>query len=203
MLFLRRAQGRPSRIGILPGAFNPPTVAHLALAQSSLFQVDETLFVLPKALPHKLYEGAPFETRIEMMRAVTADWPRFSIAVSEGGLFRDIARECRQAYGENGRLSFVCGRDAAERILNWDYGGNTTVSEMLREFDLLVASRRGELEAPLHLRHAIAQLHLSDDLDSVSSSEVRDRAARGEPWEHLVPQAARKLAAEIYRIKRP
>ncbi len=161
------------------------------------------LFVLPRAFPHKLYEGASFEARMEMLRAATADWPSFSVAVSEGGLFRDIAAECRQAYGEDTRFSFLCGRDAAERILNWDYRGETSVTEMLREFDLLVAARRGELEAPLHLRHAIEQLYLPNDLDLVSSSEVRGRVARGEPWEHLVPEAVRKLAAEIYRPKSP
>lgn len=203
MQFLRRAPGRPSRIGILPGAFNPPTVAHLALAQSALAHVEETIFVLPKAFPHKLYEGASFEARVEMLYAATADKPHFSIAVSEAGLFRDIAAECRQAYGEDAQLSFLCGRDAAERILNWDYGGETSVTEMLREFDLLVAARRGELEAPLHVRHAIERLHLSDDLDLVSSSEARERIARGERWEHLIPEAIRKLAAEIYRTKSP
>jgi nicotinate (nicotinamide) nucleotide adenylyltransferase len=203
MLFLRRAQGRPSRVGILPGAFNPPTVAHLALAQSALARVEEILLVLPKALPHKTFEGASFEARIEMLRVATADWPSLSVAVSEGGLFRDIASECRQAYGEDTRLSFLCGRDAAERILNWDYGAETIVTEMLCEFDLLVAARRGELAAPLHARHAIERLNLSDDLDLVSSSEVRDRIARGEPWEHLVPEAVRKLAADIYRPKSP
>jgi nicotinate-nucleotide adenylyltransferase len=203
MQFLRRAPGRPSRIGILPGAFNPPTVAHLALAHSALSHVEETVFVLPKAFPHKLYEGASFEARVEMLCAATADTPNFSVAVAAGGLFRDIAGECRQAYGEDAQLSFLCGRDAAERILSWDYGGEASVIEMLREFDLLVAARRGELEAPLHLRHAIERLYLSDDLDLVSSSEVRERIARAERWEHLVPQAVRKLAAKIYRPKRP
>jgi nicotinate (nicotinamide) nucleotide adenylyltransferase len=203
MQFLRRAPGQPARIGILPGAFNPPTVAHLALAHSALSHAEEILFVLPEALPHKSFDGAPFEARVAMLLAATVDTPRSSVGVSEAGLFRDIAAECREAYGEGARFSFLCGRDAAERILHWDYGGETSVTEMLREFDLLVAARRGELEAPLHLRHAIEQLYLSDELDSVSSTEVRDRMARGERWEHLVPEAVRKLASEIYLPKSP
>jgi nicotinate (nicotinamide) nucleotide adenylyltransferase len=202
MQFLRRAPGRPARVGILPGAFNPPTVAHLSLARAALAHVEETLFVLPKEFPHKIFEGAPFTARVEMLLVATAYTPCFSVAVSEAGLFRDIAAECREAYGEGARFSFLCGRDAAERILNWDYGDETSVIEMLREFDLLVAARRGELEAPLHLRHAIEQLQLSGDLDLVSSSEVRERIACGEPWEHLVPKEVRKLAAEIYLPKR-
>src|SRR5277367_104282 len=49
--------------------------------QSALSHVEETLFVLPKAFPHKLYEGASFEARVEMLRAATADSPNLSIAV--------------------------------------------------------------------------------------------------------------------------
>lgn len=203
MQFLRRAQGRPTRIGILPGAFNPPTIAHLALAHSALAHVEETLFVLPKEFPHKSFEGAPFEARLAMLRAVIAGTQRFSLAVSEAGLFRDIAGEFRAAYGQGARFSFLCGRDAAERILTWDYGRDASVAEMLREFDLLVAARRGEFAAPLHLRHAIEQLYLSDDMDMVSSTAVRGRMARGEPWEHLVPKEVRKLAAEIYLPNSP
>jgi nicotinate-nucleotide adenylyltransferase len=199
MEFLRRTADRPSRLGILPGAFNPPTVAHLALARSALEHVDETLFVLPRAFPHKSYDGAPFEARVEMLREATAGEPAFSIAVSNGGLFRDIARECREAYGPDVRLSLLCGRDAAERILNWDYGSATAVTEMLREFDLLVAARRGEMAPPLHARHAIERLYLSEDVDSISSTEVRHRISRGMEWRHLVPPAAWELAEAAYR----
>ncbi len=199
MEFVRRAAGRPSRLGILPGAFNPPTVAHVSLASSALVHVEEIVFVLPRTFPHKPYEGASFDQRVEMLRAATADHPAFSIAVTTGSLFRDIAAECRNEYGPATRLSFLCGRDAAERILNWDYGDETAVTEMLSEFDLLVAARRGEIEAPLHVRHAIERLYLSADLDLVSSTEVRERIAQGLPWQHLVPEAVRALAAEIYR----
>jgi nicotinic acid mononucleotide adenylyltransferase len=74
---------------------------------------------------------------------------------------------------------------------------------MLREFDLLVAARRGDLDAPLHIRHAIERLDLSEDLSHVSSTEVRQRIARGAEWQHLVPEPARELAASIYRPSKP
>lgn len=202
MEFLHRAQPAvksPARIGVLAGAFNPPTVAHMALAEAALTRVDEVVFVLPVAFPHKRYEGAAFEARVAMLRAAIVGQPAFSIATSQGGLFRDMARELRDVYACDLKLSFLCGRDAAERIICWEYGGETSLEEMLREFDLLVAARRGELEAPLHLRHAIERLYLPANLDFVSSTEVRERIARGEPWEHLVPEGVRPLAASIYR----
>src|SRR5437764_13792105 len=108
---MQRANVVPVRLGILPGTFNPPTRAHLALAEAALKHVDEVLFVLPREFPHKVYEGASFDERMEMLRAA-ADQPRFSIASTGGGLFIEIARECRETYGD-AALCFLCGRDAA------------------------------------------------------------------------------------------
>jgi hypothetical protein len=122
MEFFQRAAGVPARLGILPGAFNPVTTAHLALAEAGLGWVDEVLFVLPRELPHKEFTGATFAQRIEMLRPALAGKPAFSLASSEGGLFVDIAAECRREYGAGVRLAFLCGRDAAERIATWDYG---------------------------------------------------------------------------------
>jgi len=93
MEFFRRAAGGPQRVGVLAGAFNPVTVAHLALARAALSQVDEVVFVLPKLFPHKPYHGAPFSARVEMLRAATMDEPAFSIAAADGGLFVEIAGE--------------------------------------------------------------------------------------------------------------
>lgn len=198
MEFFRRAAGNPQRVGVLAGAFNPVTVAHLALARAALSHVDEVVFVLPKLFPHKQYHGAPFAERVEMLRAAIEDEPAFSIASANGGLFLEIAAECRQAYGEDARLTFLCGRDAAERILNWDYGDPNAVTAMLRQFDLLVAARGGNLVTVLDFRHCVEILPLDGEFDHVSSTEVREQIAQGLPWEHLVPTGARDLVRRAY-----
>ncbi len=199
MQFFQRAEGIPFRIGILPGTFNPITVAHLALAQAALAVVDEVVFVLPRAFPHKPYSGASFEQRLRMMAAALGRHAPFSIAASQGGLFVEIAAECRAAYGPQARLTFLCGRDAAERIAGWDYGEPGAFDAMLRQFDLLVAARSGEYRAPAEWSGAIGRLELAGLFDHVSASEVRRRIARGDAWEHLVPPAAHDQAREIYR----
>ena len=201
MEFMRRAEGSPSRLGILPGAFNPPTRAHLELARAALAEVEEVVFVLPRAFPHKQYEGASFEQRIAMLLAAAAG-PRFSVAVSEGGLFIEIARECRQAYGPGVELWFITGTDAAERIVNWDYGAGGGIDEQLREYGLLVAPRAAVYAAPERLRARVRALDMPDEWRSVSATEVRERICRGERWEHLVPEALRGLVCEIYAGKR-
>jgi nicotinate-nucleotide adenylyltransferase len=198
MVFCHRAAGRPKKLGILPGTFNPVTVAHLALAQAALEHVDEIVFVLPRVFPHKTYIGASFDDRIEMLRLTAAGNPAYSIAIAEGGLFVEIARECRHAYGDHVRLAFLCGRDAAERIAGWDYGRPGAFADMLREFDLLVAPRDGAYDPPAEFSGAVKCLNVAS-VDAVSATEVRERIARGDPWEHLVPPAIRAQALRIYR----
>ena len=140
--FVRTTPGQPRTLGILAGSFNPPTIAHLELARAASKIVDALIFVVPRAFPHKDYTGATLDQRMEMLESAGMEIP-YAIAVTSQGLFIDIARECREHYGPETRLSFVCGRDAAERILTWDYGRPGVVEEMLREFELLVAPRGG------------------------------------------------------------
>lgn len=198
MKFFRRASGNPFRLGIFPGTFNPITVAHLALAHAALSSVDEVVFVLPRTFPHKTYSGGSFDERVRLLNSALKAQTRFSVALSEGGLFVEISAECREMYGPEVRQSFLCGRDAAERVANWDYGRPEALTEILKQFDLLVAARRGEYSPPPHLTGSFASLDLEGEYDHVSASEVRDRLAKGEAWEHLVPPSICNLVREIY-----
>ncbi|HLK49127.1 MAG TPA: adenylyltransferase/cytidyltransferase family protein [Bryobacteraceae bacterium] len=199
MVFVRRAGGTPTRLGILPGTFNPVTVAHLALAGAAQSVCDEVLFVLPRVFPHKEYSGASLEQRIELLDSALHGAPAFSLAVADRGLFVEIAEECRQAYGAAVRLSFLCGRDAAERIASWRYDRPGAFAEMLRHFDLLVARRQGEYAPPAGLSARMERLVLPQEFDPVSATEVRERLGRGHAWEHLVPAAIRDRVRQIYR----
>jgi nicotinate-nucleotide adenylyltransferase len=177
-------------IGVLAGAFNPVTRAHLALADAATRVVDEVICVVPRIYPHKHFHGAALEDRIEMLKLAGC-----RVETTERGLFIDIARELRRADED---ISFICGRDAAERIIEWDYGAPDAIEKMLEEFSLLVAEREGRYEPPEHLRSRVRHLHLDGDFGDVSSSEVRRRIAAGEAWEHLVPAAIVERVRRIY-----
>ena len=110
----------------------------------------------------------------------------------------EIARECREAYGPNPELYFLCGRDAAERAVNWDYGRPGAFAEQLREYQLLIAPRRGIYAPPEELRGRIHTLEMEDDYDELSASEVRRRISSGEAWERLVPEAIVGMVRELY-----
>lgn len=179
------------RVGVLSGAFNPATLAHLALAEAALAAVDEVVCVVPRAYPHKQFHGASLEDRIEMLHL--AGGP-YRVVTTEGGLFIDIAHELKQPGVD---LYFICGKDAAERVIHWDYGAPGAIEKMLDDFSLLVAARNGTYDPPAHLRDRVHPLAVERDLTDISSTEVRRRIASGEPWEHLVPS---KIVDRVRRI---
>jgi nicotinate-nucleotide adenylyltransferase len=198
MRMVRGYPNAPRLLGILPGTFHPPTCAHLALAEAALTVVDQVLFVLPETLPHKRYEAVGLAQRLEMLQAAVPQRDGFAIGVSNNGLFREIAEECRALYPEPCRLHLVCGRDAAERILNWDYGDPDFVPAMLGEFHLLVAHREGPFEPPARYAEAIRCVSLETEYDGISASEIRRRIAAGEPWQHLTPASIIPLVERYY-----
>lgn len=186
------------RLGVLPGTFNPPTRAHLALAAAALPHVDQVLFVLPRALPHKQYTGVGFRDRLHLLRSAVASHPRFAAASSQGGLFLEIAAECREAYGAAVDIAFLCGRDAAERIVGWKYERPEMLGEMFDQFSLLVARRQGEYAPPGHLAHRIRCLDIEHGWDEVSATAVRERIAAGNEWQNLVPPVIVVEVARLY-----
>ena len=151
------------------------------------------LFVLPRAFPHKEYTGASFETRVEWLRAALGGNPRFSLASSDRGLFIDLAREARVRLRPAAELFILCGRDAAERIVNWDYGAGDSIEKQLEVYELLVASRGGIYDPPPAIRDRVRSITLPDGVEEISSTEVRRRIGAGEPWRDLVPAAGRSF----------
>jgi nicotinate-nucleotide adenylyltransferase len=195
--FVKRPGNPIERLGVLPGTFNPPTRAHLALGKAALAHCDEVLFVLPRALPHKDYGGVGFHDRLRLLAGAVAEYPQFAAASSEGGLFLEIAAECQVAYGGSVEIALLCGRDAAERIVEWKYEREEMLAEMFERFSLLVARRQGEYVAPEHLASRIRCLDIEEGWDAVSATEVRERIAAGAEWRELVPPA---IAAEVLRL---
>jgi nicotinate-nucleotide adenylyltransferase len=172
----------------------------LALAEAALAELDEVVLVLPRVFPHKNYAGASFAQRADMLHALVDRRPRLAAATTEGGLFIDIAEECRAAYGPNVQLAFVCGRDAAERIVGWDYGKPNAINKMLEIFQLLVACREGAYEPPPHLRQHILALQLPAGLDDISASDVRRRIRCGVAWQHLVRDEIVPILSELREV---
>ena len=192
----KAAAPEPTRLGVLGGAYNPITLAHLAVGEAAMhnFGIDEVLFLLPKVPPHKTIFGASLEQRLEMMRLAAADIPHASVGISTHGLFVDMYEGLLAVYPHRPQVFFLTGRDAAERILAWHYDdAGTVLNRMFESFQFIVCSRDGPFRLPDDplLRPYKNRIHsclLPPQVDAISATEVRKRCEEGLPIEDLVPE---------------
>ncbi len=203
-------KGRPlatGRVGVLASAFNPPTIAHVALAEAAreAAGLDQIAFALARRLPHKDFEDTSFEQRLELLRALTDERDEWACVVTDGGLFVEMARELKTLSGPGVQALLLCGRDAAERIVGWDYGDAPPIQEQLREFRMVVAARAGEYCPPNKIAAGVLSVTLPPECAPVSSSAVRAAIAAGADWEALAPPAVVELVLRLglYGLRAP
>lgn len=206
---VERKQGR-LRLGVLSGTFNPPTRAHLAMAERAAKQLrlDQVLFVLPEIPPHKVQLEASLEDRAGMLTTAIAGHPEFSAAITSHGLFLDICRALEPHYPVGTQVIFLAGKDAAERILlHWPYADTAAaLAEMFARFEIAVAERGGRFQVPadsLAARYVekIHSLQMPAEWQELSATRARERVSRGEPVADLVPEGVAAVIARrgLYR----
>jgi nicotinate-nucleotide adenylyltransferase len=181
------------RTGLLGGVFDPPHVGHVALARAAVEQLGlDRLLVLVVSDPGHKDVTTPAETRLALARLAFADVPGAEVELDLHARTVDSleARALDDAV-------FVLGADELVDIPRWKRPER--VLELAR---LAVAKRPGVPDE--HLREATARLPAPGRISyfelspvPVSSTLVRERAARGEPIDDLVPPA---VAEEIARL---
>jgi nicotinate (nicotinamide) nucleotide adenylyltransferase len=184
-------------LGVLGGAYNPITWAHLSMTETSVrtFDLHEMLFLLPEVPPHKTIFGASLTQRLEMMQLAVDDCPYASVGLSTHGLFIDIYQALQDIYPQQSDLFFVTGRDAAERILTWNYAdAEAALGQMLTSFQLIICDREGEFHLPddpllVPYQDRMHRCPLAKDFDQVSSTAIRQRCVEGLSLEGFVPSA--------------
>ena len=182
------------RLGILGGAFNPPHLGHLILAQDAHAQLglDRVVFV-PYAEPtHRSLKDDPgAEVRLTMCELAVGVDARLGVSrieVDRGGpsYTVDTLRELR-ARAPSDELVLLLGGDQAAALGDW-----RSPEEVLSLAQLGVAqrdewrqdeivSRLGDLCSPDRV------LFFDMPRIEVSSSLVRQRARAGQPIRYLVP----------------
>ena len=191
---------RHGRVGLLPGAYNPPTRAHLALAETAQrrFCLDQVVQVVPRALPHKQITRPTVEERLEWIAHLVRARSGWAACECQAGLVVDIVDLWRREVGDACELFVIAGRDAAERYAGWDYGDREPFGDQLQRFTLLVGSRGGSYRAAPEHAGRILPFEIAAAHDATSSLMVRSAIARGADWRHLVPVEIRDEVAAAY-----
>ena len=168
------------RVAAYPGSFNPPTVAHLAIADAARRHsgVDRVDWVVSElALGKEDVDVPVLADRLEVLRAVAASRDWLGVAVTSQQLIVDVA----QGYDV-----LILGADKWAQVLDpaW-YGGDVAARDAaLARLPPALVVPRPPFPHPEH--PAAAVLVVGDDHSAVSSS-----AARAGRREWMLPEAER------------
>jgi nicotinic acid mononucleotide adenylyltransferase len=128
-------------LAVYPGSFDPPTVAHLAIAEAALAHVDEVRFVLSQTALGKedLDARTPVALRRDVLERATAAVPGLSVVVTNARLVVDIVEEA-------GADAVVVGADKWSQMLDPAWYGDSVAARdaaVARLPQVLLAARAG------------------------------------------------------------
>ncbi len=166
------------RVGIYPGSFNPPTVAHLAVSRAAYEQhgLDQVVWsISTRALAKESVQHPTLEHRLDVLREVVAGEGWLEIQVTELQLLADIAE---------GYDTLIMGADKWDQIQDvaW-YGSEGARTEAFARLPNVAVAPRPPITVPADLLLDIDPAH-----GLVSSTAARDGAL------HLMLPPARQFA---------
>ena len=206
IVFVLRASqgisGPGQRLGAFSASFNPLTRAHVRMMEQAMAEhgLAEVMLVLDKAnVDKREVSGASLAERLWMLRRFAERRPQISVAASSHGRFVDKANALRAIYPEGTEITFIVGFDTLVRVFDPKYYADpeAKLEELFRHSRFIVANRgetsvadvRSWLERPV-CRPFVDRIHLTE-LDPfhahISSTEVRARIEKGQPFANLVP----------------
>ena len=196
------------RIGVLGGAFNPPHIGHMVLAQEALVRLglDSVLFMPMGQAPHRAIADDPgAEVRFELTEAAVAGDERFQVSRlevdREGPSYTVETLERLTEERPDDEFVWILGGDQAGNLRSWHQ------PERVLELATIAATERGAwreagifVEAA-HLRNSGRLVFFEMPPIGISSTLVRRRVARSQPITYLVPDAVAEAVAsrELYR----
>ena len=197
------------RLGVMGGTFDPIHIGHLVAAEEARaqFELEKVVFVPSARPPHKTDVPHSHEAdRLRMVELAVSGNRFFEVSNLElvrSGLSYtiDTLRELHRAYGAGTELFFVTGADAIMEILTWKSSEN-----LLSEAVFIAATRPGypleKLRQSLPEKNSEGTSALSRVYSmevpalAISSTDIRDRAARGRPFRYLVTDAVWEYIVE-------
>ena len=183
--------GRPERIGIFGGTFDPVHVGHLvaALEARQALELDRVLLVVAHDPWQKSGERVvtPADDRFAVVEAAVegvAGLEASRLEIDRGGPSYTIDT-VRQIAGDRpeAELFLVVGADVAAELDTWD-----RFEELARAVTLVVVTRGGVQRAPDPAGFTVVQLSIP--LLEISSSDLRTRLAEGRNAAFLIPEPA-------------
>jgi nicotinate-nucleotide adenylyltransferase len=197
------------RIGIFGGTFDPPHVGHLILAQECAAQLklDRLLWVLTPVPPHKRDRGVtPLRDRLALVRAAISQDGTFELSRVEidrpGPHYAvDTLALLRQEHPQ-AELIYLMGGDSLRNLPDW----NEPLTFMWTCNEIGVMRRPGD-QIDMHALESLLPgisnrvYFIEAPLLEISSTEIRERIAAGQPYRYYLPPSVYRLIEKrgLYR----
>jgi len=192
-------------LAVLPGTYNPPTKAHLALATAALERAFDTVaFAVGTVTIDKPEVGLGLDERLHLLCEICRDQQRWGVVLHNRGLYAEQAEALRRSFPEIEGLVFVVGMDKVGQIFDPRYYADLgrSLGDLFDRARLLVAARgrldRAALERLLEqgpgrpFADRIEWLELDAEVRDVSATAIRERLARGEPVSEWLPPSVER-----------
>ncbi len=170
------------KIALLGGAFNPPHIGHLMIAQQVLdFTETDEVWFLPNFHQSPPKPVASVEDRLAMTRLIELPRTQVSTIEIDNQLDGETVHILPFLPKEH-TYSFIIGSDQLPTLHLWQEW-----QQLLQELPFLVFPRYGYPNEPLYPNMHV----ISDELlvgSNISSTKIRERVKRGLPISQLVPQ---------------
>lgn len=178
------------RIGLMGGTFDPPHLAHLAIAEAARerFFLDRVIWLPAGDPPHKPQSITPQEHRYAMTLLATADNPHFEVSRLEmerqGPSFTLHTLQHYDHIFRGCELFFIIGGDSLLELMTWH-----RPDEIVKLARLIAVTRPGTeltLEAvPPEIAGRIELLPQPGI--AISSTGIRQRVGAGNGVRYLTP----------------
>ena len=184
------------KIGVLGGTFDPPHFGHLAIAKAALasLELDEVLFMPVSRNPvKKNHKGTSPKHRLEMVKLLVADEEKMAVSdleVTRGGVSYTVDTITELQMAQPADYWFLLGADALQSIATWKQ------PERLVKLCRLGFVARGTrvvedvlIRIPADIRSQVD--HIEMPLIDISSSDLRNKLARGQSVNPWIPEKVR------------
>jgi nicotinate-nucleotide adenylyltransferase len=185
------------RLGVFGGTFDPVHNGHLAAAVNArrALRLDRVL-VVPARDPWQKQDRqlAPADARMAMLEAAMADVEGVEISRLEldrpGPTYTaDTVEELHRQHND-AELFLIVGADAASDLATWDR------PDLIRDLTTVVIVSRADIDQPGAPGPGWRVEHVRIPPLAISSTDLRRRAADGDPLDGLMPPAAIRCLRE-------
>ena len=195
------------KIGILGGAFNPPHLGHLKIAETAFkkLNLDKIIFI-PSGIPPLKKSGlVPAKDRLKMTSLLIERKPRFEVLdyeVKKRGksYTSDTIKYLKRKY-KNSKIFWIIGEDSLREISEEKWKGKLKILELAKfvaftrpnhEFILKCLPKKFEKNKEIALKKVI----LMKKEIPVSATKIREKIRKGQSVEKFLPKKIVKYIKE-------